>query len=120
VTPIDAYLKKVEPSKRRALERIRVLAKTIVPDAQETISYAMPTLKFVGKPFLGFDAHTNHIGIYPYSSRVIATLKDELHDYGLSKGAIRVPLDRPIPENLLRKVIECRLEAIRSEPNTRR
>jgi uncharacterized protein YdhG (YjbR/CyaY superfamily) len=112
---IDDYLKKVEASKREALERIRALAMKIVPDAQDTISYAMPTLKYKGKPFLGFDARKNHIGIYPYSNEVIETLKDKLQDYGTSKGAIRVPLDKPIPEALLKQIIECRLAIIKKE-----
>ncbi len=114
MTPIDDYLKNVEPAKRKELQRIRVLAKEIVPSAEEAISYGMPTLKYQGKPFLGFDAHANHIGIYPYSGDVIATLKAELHAYSLSKGAIRVPLEKPIPKTLLRKVIACRLQAIRA------
>src|SRR5471032_326478 len=109
---IDDYLKTVEPAKRRELERIRALAKSVVPDAVEVISYGMPTLKHEGKSFLGFDAHKNHIGIYPYSGHVIKTLEADLKDYETTKGAIRIPLDKPIPENTLRKIIECRLKAI--------
>jgi uncharacterized protein YdhG (YjbR/CyaY superfamily) len=115
VNPIDDYLEKIEPEKRKALERIRVLAKAMVPNAEEVISYGMPTLKYAGKPFLGFDAHANHIGIYPYSGQVIATLKDQLRGYRLSKGAIRVPLDKPMPKTILSKVIKCRLQAIRTK-----
>lgn len=115
MTAIDDYLKKVEPSKKKALERIRVLAKEIVPSAAETISYGMPTLKYEGKPFLGFDAHKNHIGIYPYSGHVIEKLKDDLRGYQLTKGAIQVPLDEPIPKTTLRKVIALRLKAIRAD-----
>ncbi len=111
---IDDYLQTVEASKRAALERIRTLAREIVPGADEAIMYSMPTLKYQGKPFLGFLAHQHHIGLYPYSGAVIETLKDQLGDYGLSKGAIRVPLDRPIPESTLRQIIDCRLEHIRA------
>ena len=112
MTVIDNYLTNVEPAKRKELERIRRLAKQIVPDAEEAMSYGMPTLKYQGKPFLGFDAHKNHIGIYPYSGQVIETLQDHLHDYGVSKGAIRVPLDRPISEELLKQIIQERLKQI--------
>jgi uncharacterized protein YdhG (YjbR/CyaY superfamily) len=49
---IDDYLKNVEASKRTQLQRIRMLAKEIVPNAEETISYNMPTLKYEGKAFL--------------------------------------------------------------------
>src|ERR1700730_15193956 len=100
MTLIDDYLEKVEASKRRELERIRTLAKQRVAGAEEAISYGMPTLKYQGKPFLGFDAHKNHIGIYPYSGEVVEELKDQLHDYAVSKGAIRVPLDHPLSEAL--------------------
>lgn len=111
---IDDYLDNIEPSKRKELQRIRMLAKEIEPSAEETISYNMPTLKYEGKAFLGFDAHANHIGIYPYSGKVIPQLKDELSTYTVSKGAIRVPLDRPISKRLLKLVITCRLKAIRA------
>src|ERR1700730_15706614 len=100
MTLIDDYFTKVEPAKRKELDRIRTLAKKIVPSAEEAISYGMPTLKYQGKPFLGFDAHKNHIGIYPFSGQVIEELKDQLHDYAVSKGAIRVPLDHPLSEAL--------------------
>jgi uncharacterized protein YdhG (YjbR/CyaY superfamily) len=112
MTVIDDYLTTVEPTKRKALERIRTLAKQIVPGAEEAISYGMPALKYHGKPFLGFDAHKQHIGIYPYSGQVIETLKDQLHDYGFSKGAIRVPLNHPISEELLKQIIHLRLKQI--------
>ena len=114
MTIIDDYLTKVEESKRRELERIRTLAKKIVPGAEEAIVYGMPTLKYQGKPFLGFDARKNHIGIYPYSGQVIEELNDQLHEYGLSKGAVRVPLDHPISEELLEQIIHHRLKQITS------
>jgi uncharacterized protein YdhG (YjbR/CyaY superfamily) len=111
---IADYLQAVEPVKRTELERIRTLAKTIVPSAEEAIMYGMPTFKYQGKPFLGLAAHKHHIGIYPYSGEVIEKLKDLLHEYGLSKGAVRVPVDQPVPESILRSIIECRLEQIRA------
>ena len=112
MTVIDDYLLNVETSKRQELERIRTFAKKVVPDAEEAITYNMPTLKYQGQSFLGFDAHKNHIGIYPYSAQVIETLKDLLHDYGVSKGAIRVPLDHPVSEELLKQLIDCQLKQI--------
>ncbi|MBV8602046.1 MAG: DUF1801 domain-containing protein [Candidatus Eremiobacteraeota bacterium] len=113
MSPIDDYFKTIEPAKRKELRRIRALAKKIVPSAEETISYGMPTLKFRGKPFLGFDAHKNHIGIYPYSGKVIPELKEELRGYKVSRGAIQVPFDDPISPKLLGIVIRARLKAIK-------
>ena len=114
MTPIDEYLAKLEPAKRSALERIRALAKKAVPEAEETIGYGMPTLKYRGQPFLGFAARAKHIGVYPYSSHVIETLSEKLRGYETTKGAIHVPLAAPIPESTLRAVIDCRLKAIRA------
>lgn len=111
---INDYLKTVEPAKRKALQRIRTLAKEVVPEAEEAIVYGMPALKFLGKPFLGFDAHKNHIGIYPFSGRVFETIADQLHGYKRTKGALHVPLDKPIPKSVLQTIIGARLRAIRS------
>jgi uncharacterized protein YdhG (YjbR/CyaY superfamily) len=115
MTVIDEYLKKIGPSKKKALERIRDLAREIVPSAEEAISYGMPTLKYKGQPFLGFDAHKSHIGVYPFSGHIIETLKDELSEYRSTKGAIQIPLDNPISKTTLRKLIDRRLKAIRAD-----
>jgi len=109
---IDDYLKKIEPKKRKELERIRSIAKKVVSDAEEIIGYGMPTLTYKGKPFLGFDVHKEHIGIYPYGGAEIERLKDKLSMYGLSKGAIRVPYNLPIPEKLLTEIITLRIARI--------
>lgn len=113
---IDEYLKNIEPSKRKELERIRAIAKQVVPDAEEVISYGMPALKYKGKPFLGFNTHTNHIGIYPYGGEEIEVFKDKLtvFKYGFSSGAIRVPYDKPFPENLLKEIIKHRIKRLDS------
>jgi uncharacterized protein YdhG (YjbR/CyaY superfamily) len=113
MTVIDDFLTTVDPSKRQALERIRALAKGVVPGAGEAIVYGMPTLTAQGKPLLGFNAHTQHIGLYPYSGQVVEEVLNELPpDYGHSKGAIRVPLDHPIAEALLKHIIQLRLKQI--------
>ena len=109
---IDDYLKKIEPKKRKRLERIREIAKQVIPDAQEVISYGMPTLKYKGKPFLGFNTHANHIGIYPYGGEEIEVFKDKLKALGISKGAIRVPYNKPVSESLLKEIIKHRIKRI--------
>jgi len=112
---IDDYLKKIEPAKKEQLERIRRIAKEVVPDTQEVIAYGMPTLQYQGTSFLGFNAHTNHIGIYPYGGEEITVFNDTLSElrYGFSKGAIRIPYDNPIPENFLKDIIKHRIARIK-------
>lgn len=111
---IDEYLSKIDPSKRKELERIRSIAEKIVPSAEEVISYGMPTLQYKGKSFLGFNSHAHHIGIYPYGGEEINLFRDEItkYGYGFSKGAIRVPYNKPISEELLRKIIQHRIKRI--------
>lgn len=114
MTVIDEYLKPLEPEKRKQLERIRKIAKQIIPDAEEAISYGMPTLKYKGKSFLGFNTHAKHIGIYPYGAEEIRVFKEQItqQKYGFSSGAIRVPYDHPIPENLLTAIIRHRIQRL--------
>jgi len=105
---IDDYLKNVNPAQRTELERIRAIAIGMLPDAEETISYGMPTIKYNGKSIIGFDAHNKHIGIYPFSGNVIKQIK-ELDRYGQTKGAVRESLDDLLPEKMIQKIIEVRL-----------
>jgi uncharacterized protein YdhG (YjbR/CyaY superfamily) len=116
MTVIDDYLKKIEPAKRKELERIREIAKEVVPESEEVISYGMPTLNYKNRSFLGFDVHKNHIGIYPYGGEEIEVFKDELTKcgYKFSSGAIRVPFDKPFPKDLLKKIIKHRVDRIGS------
>lgn len=119
MTVIDHYLKNLDPLKRKQLERIRNLAKEVVTDAEEVISYGMPTLKYKGKSFLGFNAHKNHIGIYPYGSEEIELFKNKLIKlkYGFSSGAIRIPYNKQIPETLLKEIINYRLKRLKNSSN---
>lgn len=109
---LDDYLAQLPAERRADLERIRQLALQQVPDAEEVIGYGMPTLKYHGQSFLGFDVHKNHVGLYPYGSATITALKTDLRQYKTSSGAIQIPLDKPIPEALLHKIIAHRLSLI--------
>jgi uncharacterized protein YdhG (YjbR/CyaY superfamily) len=111
---IDEYFKKIEPAKRKELERIREIAKEVVPDAGEVISYGMPTMQYKGKSFLGFNTNKHHIGIYPYGGEEIEVFKDELleYNYKFSTGAIQIPYDSPISKELLKEIIKTRIKRI--------
>jgi uncharacterized protein YdhG (YjbR/CyaY superfamily) len=105
---IDDYLKNVDPAQRTELERIRAIALEMLPGASEVISYGMPTIKYKGKSIIGFDAHSNHIGIYPFSGHVINEIK-ELDRYDKTKGAVREKLDDLLPKELIQRIIKVRL-----------
>lgn len=105
---IDDYLKQFDPSTRAELERIRSIAKTILPACEEAITYGMPTIKYRGKSIIGFDAHKNHIGIYPFSSQVITEI-EELREYSTTKGAIQEKPDKLMPDSLIEVIIRARM-----------
>lgn len=101
---IDEYLSKVDPKYRTELERVRTLVKQLVPDAEETISYSMPTLKYKNKALVYFTASKKHMIFFP-SSWAIEKLKDKLKDYKTSEHAIQFTLDKPLPEALIKELV---------------
>lgn len=82
----------------------------IIPDATEAISYGMPTFKINGN-LIHFAAYKHHIGIYPTPSGV-KEFKKELKKYKTSKGAIQFPINKPIPLNLIRRIVKYRLNEV--------
>ncbi len=103
---IDDYLDKhASESQREVLERIRKIAHEIVPDAEEVISYGVPTIKYKGKYVVYFAAFKDHMSIYPASDGLIAEVK-ELAPFRKAKGTLHFKEDDQIPEPVLRKTIE--------------
>lgn len=101
---IDEYLGKVNIKFRAELERIRALVKKLVPTAQETMSYNMPTFKYKNRPLVYFTASKNHMSFYP-SSWAIEDLKDQLKDYKTTDHAIQFTLEKPLPDALIKKLV---------------
>lgn len=111
---IDEHLKNVSPGQKQQLDRVRAVAKQMAPDAEETISYGVPALKYKGQYLIGFAAYQNHLSIFP-TPGPIAALKDKLGDFQVSKGAVQFTIEHPIPEPLLKQIIEIRLRTIAEE-----
>lgn len=112
MSAIDDYLDKVPLPQRIELERIRVVVKDVVPDAVESISYGMPAFKYKDKPLVYFAAFKNHLSLFPTSGPTEA-LKEQLKDFTVSKGTIQFTTDKPIPESLIREILQVRLDHIR-------
>jgi uncharacterized protein YdhG (YjbR/CyaY superfamily) len=106
---IDEYLATVAGDKRAALMKLRKTIRTIVPKAEECISYGIAAFRLNGKPIIGFSASKNHCTLFPMSGATVATLREELKDYETSKGAIRFSANKPLPATLIRKVIRTRI-----------
>lgn len=108
-TTIDEYLAPVPAERRAALEKLRKIIKTIVPKAEECISYNLPAFRLEGKMLVGFGAAVKHCAFYPWSGATVKAFQAELKDFGTSKGAIRFQPEHPLPVSLLRKMIKARI-----------
>ncbi|MDO5524407.1 MAG: DUF1801 domain-containing protein [Bacteroidia bacterium] len=101
---IDQYIAGFSGDVREKLQTIRELVHNTIPQAVESISYQMPSFKYNGKILVYFAAFKNHIGFYATPEANIA-FKDELSAYKTTKGTVQLPYDKPIPTELLRKMI---------------
>lgn len=107
---IDEYIAAHPPSVQRLLEKVRETIQRAAPDATETISYGMPAFR-LQKIVVYFAAYAHHIGFYPTASGIKAVEK-ELTKYKWSKGAIQFPIDKPIPTQLISKIVSFRVKEI--------
>lgn len=103
---IDEYIAGFPPDVQEILQKVRSTIKRAAPQAEESISYQMPTYKLEGN-LVHFAAFKNHIGLYPTPSGT-ETFRKELSPYETGKGSIRFPLDKPIPYVLITRIVKFR------------
>lgn len=106
---IDEYIAKQQENIREILEELRRTIKESAPKAEEAISYGMPAFKLNGN-LVYFAAWKNHIGFYPGDSSANEAFKKELSPYKTSKGAIQFPLNKPIPLDVVKKIVKFRVK----------
>ena len=104
---VDEYIATCPENVQKLLGEVRATIKAAAPQAEEKISYQMPTFFLKGN-LVHFAAHTNHIGFYPTPSGIEA-FKPELSIYESSKGAVQFPLDQPMPLDLISKITKFRV-----------
>ncbi len=104
---IDEYISKFTPEIQEILTMLRKVIKESAPEAQEKISYQMPTFVLHGN-LVHFAAFKNHIGFYPTPSGVEA-FKQELSEYKGAKGSIQFPIGKPLPYELISNIVKYRV-----------
>jgi uncharacterized protein YdhG (YjbR/CyaY superfamily) len=113
---IDEYIAGFPPESQRVLGEMRALIAETAPAAVETISYSMPTFDLNGRHLVHFAGFAKHIGLYPIPTAIEA-FKEELAPYKQGKGSVQFPLDRPLPSDLIRRIVEFRVaENLRKGP----
>jgi uncharacterized protein YdhG (YjbR/CyaY superfamily) len=111
---IDRYLAQLEEPKRTTLQQLREPILRVAPDAEECISYGLPAFRVEGKVVAGFAAFKNHLSYLPHSGSVLDELGDQLAGYSMTKGSLHFPVDQPLPDRLVERLVAVRLRQIRS------
>lgn len=110
-TDVDAYLAALPEDRRDALEALRRTIRAAAPEATETIAYQMPAYRMDGRFLVSFASYKHHVSLFPWDDAMVEQLGAEIEPYLAGRGTIRFPADRPIPLDLVRKVVEIRLAA---------
>jgi len=105
---IDEYIASFPKDIQEILEKIRITIRKAAPDAEETIKYQLPTFTLKGN-LVHFGAFKKHIGFYPTPTGT-EEFKNELSVYEGAKGSVRFPLDKPIPFDLISKIVKFRVQ----------
>jgi uncharacterized protein YdhG (YjbR/CyaY superfamily) len=113
-SPVSVYIAAQPEVVRPALERLRVLIRKALPDAEEVISYQIPAYRLPGGMVIFFAGWKAHVSLYPATGRVATELADAIAPYKVSKGTLRFALDKPIPARLVTRIVKLRAEEVRA------
>src|SRR5262245_1552559 len=102
---VDDYIASQPDEVQPVLQRVRRIIRRALPDAEETISYRIPTYKQIGQDVVYFAAFKQHWSLYPVTGAVRAQLTRELASYEGGKGTVRFPLSEPMPARLVDRIV---------------
>jgi uncharacterized protein YdhG (YjbR/CyaY superfamily) len=109
---VTEYISSQPVAVQRVLRRVRSTIRKALPGAEESISYQIPTYKLHGRAVIYFAGWKGHYSLYPSTSRVVATFKDDLLPYEIAKGTIRFPLSEPVPVKLIDGIAKVRAKEV--------
>ena len=114
---VDEYLDASPEPQRRTLTQLRALLASILPDAEEAMSYGVPAFVVGGKAVAGYAHAKRHCSYFPHSGSVISLVEPELLEgYDWSKGTLRFAVDAVPDEVLVRRLVELRLAMLEQDP----
>ena len=105
---VDEYISTFPKDIQSILKKFRQTIQKEAPKSIETISYGMPTFKLNGKNLVHFAAFKHHLGFFPTPSGIDA-LEKETKPYRTGKGTMQFPFDKPVPWELIKKVVKFRV-----------
>lgn len=118
-TNVEEFLRQVPEEARPALDRLRATLLSLVPDPGEKISYGIPVIVYRGKSLVGYGATATHCALYLMSTDAMATLASDLAGYDLGKGTVRFAPTAPLPQALVRRVVQTRIAEVDAALTTR-
>jgi uncharacterized protein YdhG (YjbR/CyaY superfamily) len=110
---VRSYFAATPPKARAALKRIRAAIRSVASGAEEAFSYRIPAFRFEGRPLVWYAAFKNHCSLYPMTGAIRRKLAAALKGYEVSKGTVRLPLAKPIPVGLVKKLVKARITEMR-------
>jgi uncharacterized protein YdhG (YjbR/CyaY superfamily) len=106
---VDAYIEGLPADRREAMTALRQAIRAAAPEASEVITYKMPGFRSHGRFLVSYDAFKKHYSLFPASDAVVQGLGAEIEPFLAGKGTIRFPADRPIPVDLVGRIVAIRL-----------
>jgi len=107
---IDSYIETFPRETQKLLQELRILIQKTAPEANETISYAMPAFK-MKKMLVYFAGYKNHIGFYPGAATILH-FKNEIKEFKNAKGSVQFPINKSLPIDLIKKMVEFKLKEL--------
>ena len=105
---VDEYMTQLPDDRRAVMEQLRSTIRSAAPDATEVISYNMPAFRVRGRFLISYEAFKHHYSVFPWSDGMVEELGEEMKPYAVGKGTIRFPADKPIPLDLVARIVGFR------------
>ncbi len=113
MTTVESYYHDLNPAQKKVMKRVRSIIQKAAPNAVEGISYGMPVFKQDGAYLIGYAAFKDHCSVFP-GPEAITSVADQLKDFTISKGTIQFTDAQPLPDAILKMLLEHRLQAIKN------
>jgi uncharacterized protein YdhG (YjbR/CyaY superfamily) len=116
-TSVDDYIAKSPPAAQKVLKKLRALIRTAAPKATERISYGIPVFELNGRYLVYLAGWQKHISLYPVTAGLAQAFKKEIAPHRSGKGTLQFPLDKPMPTDLIRRIVKFRVEELAAAPS---